>query len=87
MLRYTIELIPFGDFTAKEKLATLVITNNASGTAELGNYNVYLVEKGETFKGRIDSHPRLQHGAAFLVMKAIGACLKGGSGEPEVDNA
>lgn len=77
MLKCTIDLIPFGDVTLKERLATLVITNDTTGTPELGNYNVYLVEKGVVSKGTIENHPRLQHGPAFLVMKAIEACLKG----------
>jgi hypothetical protein len=44
MLRVTIDVIPFGDFECSERLGTLDIVNDLSGTEELGNYLVFLVD-------------------------------------------
>jgi hypothetical protein len=77
MLKCTIELIPHGDVTMKERLATVIIVNDGTGTPELGNYIVHIVDKKDgVSKGRVENYPRLQHGPAFLVMKAIEACMK-----------
>lgn len=75
MLRCTIELIPHGNILKKETLADLIIINNGTGTPEIGNYNVRLEEKGKVYKGKVKNYPRLQYGPAFLVAKAIEACL------------
>ena len=76
MLKCTIELIPFGDVTQIETLATVMVCNDKTGSHNLGNYNIYLDEKGKKYTGRVENHPRLQHGPAFLVARAIDACLK-----------
>lgn len=77
MLKCTIDLIPHGDVASKERLAVVTIINDGTGTHELGNYVVHIVDKKEgVSKGRVENHPRLQHGPAFLVAKAIEACLK-----------
>lgn len=39
MLKATVELIPFGDFTRKSIIGELYITNDGSGTSKVGNYN------------------------------------------------
>lgn len=39
-LRVTIELIPHGDERRKRKVAVVDITNNMTGTPEVGNYEV-----------------------------------------------
>jgi len=77
MLRVTIDLIPHGNKDSKEMLAEILIQNDRSGTWEIGNYRVTMSEHGNITGGRVENHPRLQHGPAFLVMKAIEACLKG----------
>jgi len=77
MLRCTIVLIPHGDETRAEVLSTMTIINDGTGSHEIGNYLVSLDEGGLTKQGSVLGHPRLQHGPAFLVAKAIEACLKG----------
>jgi len=44
MLRITIDVIPFGDFECAERLGCVDVVNDLSGTEDLGNYLVFLVD-------------------------------------------
>ncbi len=48
-LRVTVELIPHGDESRKRKMAVVDITNDGTGTHEVGNYDVRA--EGDTVGG------------------------------------
>ena len=75
MLRCTIELIPNGKELEKRALSEILISNDGTGDANLGNYAVTMYENRQMFGGRVENHARLEHGPAFLVARAIDACL------------
>lgn len=52
MLRCTIEIVPFGDESRKRVLGLIEIANDATGTAENGNYRVVL-KKTPPFSGAL----------------------------------
>jgi hypothetical protein len=48
MLRVTIELVPYGKEEDKEKIVSLIIANDGTGTKELGNYKYWCEEKQDS---------------------------------------
>jgi len=75
MLRCTIELIPFGKESLKRTLSEILISNDGTGNTDIGNYRATVCENNQIFGGRVENHARLEHGPAFLVARAIDACL------------
>ena len=60
MLRVTVELLPFGDESAKKTLTTFDIANNGTGNLNLdyGNYDVRLDYLDRWYRNVVTDHPR-----------------------------
>lgn len=77
MLRVTVELVPSHGGQPKP-VGVAWITNDESGTPELGNYDVVLLRDGprrHQLTGRVEVFPRLQLGAWDLVYQALAATV------------
>ncbi len=86
MVVVTIEIWPHGDQEKAKTLGVCVISNDRSGSAEFGNYNVrlshsgrYINREGAWKTGKVKNHKR-NLSPYHLVYKALKACLfrKGG---------
>lgn len=75
MIRVTIELLPGGLEKGKKHLGTMEISNDLSGTPEVGNYNVRLSKWGRPThtwkKGRVEGFYRLKRGPYDLMYLAL----------------
>ena len=58
MLRVTVELLPFGDESAKKTLTTFDIANNGTGDVEYGNYDVRLSYLDRWYRNVVVDHLR-----------------------------
>lgn len=67
MLVIKVELWPRGFESAKRELARFTITNDGTGTKEIGNYNVRYKDR----EGRIEGWKRLDRPVLDLVKKAL----------------
>lgn len=78
MIRITVELLPHGDESRKRHLGTAEIVNDATGTAEAGNYTVRLSKWGrpsQTWKsGRVEGFDRARLGAWDLLCWGLLSC-------------
>lgn len=54
MLKVTLDYWPFGDASAAERLGTLTIVNEGTGTAEIGNYRVDLERPDDVDDAALD---------------------------------
>lgn len=80
MIRVRIELCPLGDKSNPELLGEIEITNDATGTKAVGNYNVKLYKwnksnpqkRGGLWKqGKVKGFPRLRLGPYDLLLRAL----------------
>jgi hypothetical protein len=76
MLKIKIELWPFGDESKKRTLGELDIWNDATGTADFGNYGYRLNEEGSPFAAELDGIGEItdwnrRNPASLLVWKAL----------------
>lgn len=83
MLVCRIELWPVGNFKRRRTIGTVVIANDATGTAEAGNYSCALAhaemhgdKPGAWRGGRVVGHLR-KLSPYKLVHEALAACLNG----------
>ena len=80
MLKITVELIAFGDLNMKPKrLASMLISNDGTGTPELGNYLVTMSPAdpdSETIETTVTGHPRFEDDAWHLLYRALKAGLE-----------
>ena len=77
MLRVTVELLPFGVESKRRTLGTVLITNDGSGSATSGNYDVKVLSSNGriTRRGRVTRFPRKRLGAVQLLLQALKAAL------------
>ena len=75
MLRITIDLLPHGDVSRREKLGEIHIINDATGTHEIGNYITRLYTKHKKPRilktGSVKDFPRLKLGVYELLHLAL----------------
>ena len=81
MIVVTIEMWPHGQQESSKILGVCTISNDLSGTKELGNYKVslshsgkYIERKGTWKTGKVKNHKR-NLSPYHLVYKALRACL------------
>lgn len=80
MLVVSIELWPLGSRENAKRLATALITNDGTGTAERGNYHYAirgLKRSSWKRKGRIADFPRQSYGAVELLAEVLKDSAKG----------
>lgn len=77
MLRVTVDLIPFGDESKKQKLAEMVVINDASRHDGYGNYKIVIKDTDleKTKKYKIIDHLR-SDGFWPLLIQAISKHVK-----------
>jgi len=75
MIKVTIEVYPFGIEKLKRHVGTMIISNDGTGTKEMGNYNVKLSKFKEPDKwwkeGRVDGFKRKLRGPYDLIYIAL----------------
>lgn len=82
MIVVRVELWPGGRKAEARLLGTATITNDGTGTPELGNYDValshsgrYVGRPGAWKRGRVERHPRERLSPYHLVLRALEAAL------------
>ena len=72
MIRITIELCPRGDTKNTKLLGTAIISNDGTGTDQIGNYNITLNKGGKFLKkGRLEGFPRKKFGVWDLLFDCL----------------
>ena len=79
MLRITVEVVPLGFLDHAEPIAHMVISNDGTGTPDVGNYLVTISPAdpdGETIETTVIGFPRLENDAWYLLYRALKAGLE-----------
>jgi len=75
MIKITVELLPYGSEIGKKNLGIAEISNDATGTKTIGNYNIKLFKWGNSKvvwkKGRVEGFRRLTRGPWDLMYLAL----------------
>ena len=72
MIVVTVDLLPHGDETKKRTLATAVITNDGTGTEDVGNYAIgFGMPDGTVKVGKVIGHKRKARSVWYLLHLAL----------------
>lgn len=72
MIRVSIDLLPFGSETGRQRLATIDIANDGTGTLEKGNYKARFHPKRDWVEKVVTNYPR----KSYPVIKLLYLVLK-----------
>lgn len=70
MLRVTLEIVPFGIEAEAKEIGTMLIANDGTGNAGVGNYVFTYTENDAQYNGTVIDFPRSM-GAWELVMRCL----------------